>query len=168
MRCWKCGADNPDDHSFCRLCGHHLEWCDDPFHARDVIATLTTSQDQVTWLAFSLAMTVETLLGIAYVGDIEVKEGRLLISLAGAFLALVFFLLVMRSTYDMRILARKGENAFPYAFHLPEEKRFGIRIETRQGMKRTPSAGQVMRITLAAWMLAWIAAILSELLFPAG
>ncbi len=126
----------------------------------DVIATLATSQDQVTWLAFSLAMTVETLLGIAYVGDIKTEHGRMLIASAGAFLGFVFLLLVMRSNKDMGILYKKGDNSFPYAFHLPVEERFGVKV----GRQSYPSAGNVMLVSLLIWIIAWIVAFVIELL----
>jgi len=131
---------------FCSHCRRELPQAIDQEARAQALATIAASQDQVTWLAFSLAMTTEAVLIVAFVQDIG-ERGRIIVSAIGLLLGLSFILLVMRSNADMGALYGRGEDVFPDVFHVNPQRRFG------------PRASCVMAASLLGRILFWIVAL---------
>lgn len=140
--CPTCGNPLGPGARFCVRCGRELPQVINPDARVQALATVATSQDQVTWLAFSLAMTTEAVLLAAFIQDID-EVGRLMVSVIGALTGLSFLLLVARSNVDMKLLFGRGDDVFPDVFHLPNERRFG------------PRARHIMTASLVGWILFW-------------
>jgi hypothetical protein len=111
-----------------------------------VLATLIQSQDNVTWLAFSLAMTIQALLIIGFVSGEMNQSGRVLICFIGLMTSLIFWGLTTRSLGDMGIFYRRAcQKSFSYetVFDLPA------------GERRSISAGMLMFAAFIGWIILW-------------
>ena len=120
-----------------------------------ILATLIQSQDNITWVAFSLAMTVESIL---LVGFFQVNWGLKAIAIAGLFLDIVFLTLVTRSNMDMRTLYDVAAKDFSDAFALDRRQRLqilGFQIRARY----------VMMLPFLAWLLGWLYLIAFEVVW---
>ena len=125
-----------------------------------MVATLVASQDNTTWLAFTLGMTIESVLLIGFfqgVFDDEHLAAHLTIPLFGILIAWVFMNMVTRSNGDLGALYARGENIAFDAFNIPDS------------LRRGRPAGPIMIRALWVWGVAWaIAFVLSALAGLAG
>lgn len=151
MRCRNCGQENPKESEVCSGCKKEILQSGD---RAQVLATLIQSQDSVTWIAFSLAMTVESIL---LVGFIQASSGLRTIAIAGFSLNVIFMILVVRSNMDMRALYKKAATDYPDAFVLPRSQRLHI-------LGKDIPAWQVMMVPFLAWMVGWIYLLLVRLI----
>ncbi len=153
-RCAYCGRENPDYSFYCSSCGESLRdstvW--NTGVKAQVAATLIASQDHITWLAFSLAMTTEALLLIGFFelefGPVNLQNtpsiiAHMILPASGIFLAMVFRNMVNRSNADMGALYNKGEALATDVFHIPSR--------VRKGGK----AGELMNHVLLTWAASW-------------
>ncbi|MBU0685185.1 MAG: hypothetical protein KJ653_04975 [Candidatus Thermoplasmatota archaeon] len=150
MKCRNCGQENPRESGVCSGCGKEIL---QPGDRAQVLATLIQSQDTVTWVAFSLAMTVESIL---LVGFVQASSGLRTIAIAGLSLDVIFMILVVRSNMDMRALYKKAANTYPDAFALSRSERLHI-------LGMDIPAWQVMMVPFLAWMVGWIYLLLVRL-----
>ena len=142
MKCRNCGVENPKNSEVCSGCGKEIL---PPSERAQILATLIQSQDNVTWLAFSLAMTIQSIL---LVGVIQGSGGLRTLAVAALTLDVMFMILVVRSNMDMRALYKKAANDYPDAFALPRPERLRI-------LGRDISAWQVMMVPFLAWLAGW-------------
>lgn len=109
-----------------------------------VLSTLIQSQDSVTWLAFSLAMTTEVLLLTAAAQLMFTEIRQLVLGGVGALVALAFLLLVSRSNQDMANLVRRASIDYQEAIDFPMSLR-----------SQPPSATKIMAASLRLWIAGW-------------
>jgi hypothetical protein len=143
MKCRNCGAENPKNSEVCSGCGKEIV---PPGERAQILATMVQSQDIVTWLAFSLAMTIQTIL---LVGVILGSQGTRTLAVAALTLDVIFMILVVRSNMDMRVLYKKAANDYPDAFALPRSEHLRI-------LGRDIPAWQVMMVPFLAWFVGWL------------
>ncbi len=153
--CKKCGKQNPEVFKYCWFCG-------DPLPAPPLVeksccksqtyATLVASQDHVTWLAFSLAMTVEVLLATAYSRSNQDNLERYLLITIGIFMSIVFWYIVKKSNRDMSNYYGRAVKDYPEIFDFPPSQRV------------KGSASIIMELVFAIWLIIWI--LLLVLFFP--
>jgi hypothetical protein len=108
------------------------------------LATMIQSQDGVTWLAFSLAITMEAVLLAAFVQKGTDFAGRTALFVAGFALAVIFMKLVRKSNADMGNYYLMAALDYPDTFHFPDSTR------------AKGSAGDLMSWTLVSSALGWV------------
>ncbi len=107
-----------------------------------VLATLIQSQDSITWLAFSLAVTTESVLLAAFAQTSITDKGKLMLTIAGPLLGIAFLLIIIRSNGDMNTLYGRAAKRYPSTFALGARS-----INLR--------AQYVMYLVLAGWIVGW-------------
>jgi hypothetical protein len=142
MKCPNCGELDQKQGDSCSKCGKEIM---SPGERAQVLATLIQSQDSITWLAFSLAMTLESVL---LVGFYELESKIRALGVAGLILAIAFLLLVMRSNHDMKKYYSRAKDSFPYVFHYELEGVWKIVFKLK--------ARHIMAVVLLAWIAGWI------------
>jgi len=150
MKCRNCGVESPKNSEVCSSCGKEILL---PGVRAQILATLVQSQDNVTWLAFSLAMTIQSIL---LVGAILASGGLRTLAVAALTLDVIFMILVVRSNMDMRVLYKKAANDYPDAFAIPRAERLRI-------LGRDILAWQVMMVPFLAWFAGWLYLLLVRL-----
>jgi len=150
MKCRNCGLENPKNSELCSSCGKEILL---PGERAQILATLVKSQDSITWLAFSLAMTIQSIL---LVGAIQASGGLRTLAVAALALDVIFMILVVRSNMDMRALYKRAANDYPDAFALPRSERLRI-------LGRDFPAWQVMMVPFLAWFVGWLYLLLVRL-----
>jgi len=142
MKCPNCGEPDQEKGELCSKCGNEVM---SPGERAQVLATLIQSQDSITWVAFSLAMTLESLL---LVGFYELESKIRALGVVGLVLAFAFLLLVMRSNHDMKNYYGRARDSFPYVFHyeLKGVWKYVFKLKARH----------IMLVVLSAWIAGWI------------
>ncbi len=112
------------------------------------LATLIQSQDAVTWIALSLAITTEAVLLAAFVQHDATHAGRHVLAVSGSAFALIFRALVGRSNVDMSNYYGLASYDYPDTFHFPASIR--TRIRARNLMLR------VLEGLVAGWVLGFV------------
>jgi hypothetical protein len=123
-----------------------------------MVATLLASQDNTTWLAFTLGMTVESVLLIGFfAGEFDGAHiaAHLTIPLFGILLAFAFKNVVTRSIGDVRALYARGENIAFNAFNMPN----GL----RSGKSVSPMMIRIHWLWIVAWTIAFVFSLLAFL-----
>jgi hypothetical protein len=125
------------------------------------LATMIQSQDSVTWLAFSLAVTSEAVLLAAFSQNPPFMAG-LALAITGFTIALVFRSLVEGSNTDMSSLYNLADFDYPDTFRIPQS--------TRHARIWRISAQELMNGTLVAFMAGWVILYLLHFILdnPAG
>jgi len=139
MDCPNCGLVNQQHGETCQKCGKGIL---SPGEAAASLATLVQSQDSVTWVAFSLAMTLESVL---LVGFYEIGPRIQVIGITGILLAFAFFLLVVRSNRDMRVYYSRASARYPSVFDY-----------TPDCVSKLLKARIIMMVVLIAWIPGWL------------
>lgn len=142
MKCPKCGELNQKQGDPCSKCGYEIM---SPGERAQVLATLIQSQDSVTWVAFSLAMTLESILLVGYY-ELESKIRSL--GIVGMTLAIAFSLIVLRSNYDMKRYYDRASAKFPYVFDYERKgnwEKLVFKVKARY----------IMLVFLFAWFVGW-------------
>jgi len=142
MKCPNCGELKQVQGESCTKCGKDIL---SPGERAQVLATLIQSQDSVTWVAFSLAMTLESVL---LVGFYELESKIQLIGYTGLVLAIAFLLLVTRSNLDMKTYYDRAAFEFPSVFDY-ERKKLLQKIIVKM------KARHIMWVVLLAWTVGW-------------
>jgi hypothetical protein len=150
MKCRNCSVENPKNSEVCSGCGKEMLA---PGERAQILATLAQSQDNVTWLAFSLAMTIQSIL---LVGAIEASGGLRTLAVAALTLDVTFTILVMRSNMDMMTLYKKAADDYPDAFALPQARRLRL-------LGKDIRAWQVMLVAFSGWFVGWLYLLLVRL-----
>ena len=143
MKCPNCGEPDQRQGESCSKCGKEII---SPGESAQILATLIQSQDSVTWVAFSLAMTLESIL---LVGFYELESKIRALGFVGLALAIAFFLIVMRSNQDMTKYYKRASDKFPHVF---DYKREG----TWERLVFKMKARYVMLAFLIAWFVGWV------------
>ena len=112
------------------------------------LATLIASQDSVTWLAFSLAVTSEAVLLAAFSQTRPSFVLGLALAITGFTIALIFRSLVEGSNSDMSSLYTLADFDYPDTFRIPQS--------TRHTRIWRLSAQELMNGTLVAFMVGWV------------
>lgn len=112
-----------------------------------VLATMISGQDHITWLAFTLGMTSEVLLLVGFFQDTLIERYRWVVALGGVLVALVFRNMVIRSNGDMCVYMRRAS------------ANYGPTMSVRNGSRRGIPARWIMDMTFWAWVIAWLIAL---------
>jgi hypothetical protein len=144
MKCPNCREPDQKQGESCSKCGKDIM---SPGERAQVLATLIQSQDSITWVAFSLAMTLESVL---LVGFYELESKIKSIGFTGLILAIAFLLLVTRSNHDMKKYYDRAVDEHPYIFHY-ERKGYVQKL-----VFRVLKARLIMGLVLLAWIAGWL------------
>ncbi len=145
-----CGAMNSSGTEVCSKCGKEIL---SPGERAQVLTTLVQTQENTTWLAFSLAVTTEGVMLAAFSQEKLIDGGRIMLAVAGLFLMAAMFNMVRRSNGDMSILYQKADRDYPSEFHLPGVNRKGF------------SARVIMNWVIVASIAGWIVLLLLALIY---
>ena len=153
MECPNCGTESVDESEQCEDCGFFFTPAislKDETRAQ-VLATLIRSQDNITWLAFSLAMTIETILMVTFTQINSHGYGRDTLFLAGILIGVGFWFIVHRSNVDMSNLYRRAARDYQDTFHFLHAQRFPSTKRGRLAARRVIDIAFV--VLLAGWVI---------------
>ena len=152
-KCVNCGVENTDDAERCEDCGIFFRPAIPLGHEvrAQVLATLIQSQENTTWLAFSLAMTIETLLLVTFTQIESNGYGRGALFLAGILLGVGFWSIVHRSNVDMRNLYNRAARDYQDTFHFLNAQRFPRSKRWRITTRRVVDIAFV--VLVAGWIV---------------
>lgn len=152
IKCGKCGNDMSEGTEQCEMCGSFSRTPTtlEKDARAQVLATLVQSQDNITWLAFSLAMTIEVLLLATFAQIDSQGYGRGTLFIAGVLIGFGFWFIVHRSNVDMSNLYYRAARDYQDTFHFLNAERFPKTEYLRFATKR------IIDIAFVALLVGWI------------